>query len=387
MRLRRFFLLLLPALSINCSSFPVLDPDNARVCPYPWPEDIYPCICQTNEKFQVFLTCNMEKDVDKPHRNEEDQISKLHQAFQCNNEIFSFEINLNGHKWNIDISSENVGKFKMSYFSLINYSSIYGFVQPGAFSLSQESLVGVKIQSSRGGYHWSRNSINTGAFSDLHSLTSLTIDQGFKEIRSESFTNLPNLKELTLSGFSCSIPKRAFYNMENLKQIKLEGSRISSIETKAFEHLPSLEHLDLSYLGIRTLKNDFFYNLPKLTSLDLSGNKYLEYIGTALENASVNIYVNLTKTDITTISETSFKVFFENVLQNNGEARIDMEWVRCLCDIKWLLISKMDVSLILKNIKCPDGKYINEVDLDFLERLCPRNSCPEYNPDYSRKGN
>ena len=91
MRLRRFFLLLLAALSVDCSSFPALDLENARVCPYPWPEDISPCICRTNEKFQVFLTCNMKENVESD-RNEEDQISKLHQAFQCNNEIFSLAL-------------------------------------------------------------------------------------------------------------------------------------------------------------------------------------------------------------------------------------------------------------------------------------------------------
>ena len=74
-----------------------------------------------------------------------------------------------------------------------------------------------------------------------------------------------------------------------------------------------------------------------------------------------NINVNLKRTKITTISETSFKVFFENILQNNGEGRIDMERLRCSCDIKWLLVSKMDVSHILNNIKCPDGKSIIEV--------------------------
>jgi len=330
----------------------------------------------------------MQEDVGAD-RNEEDQISKLHKAFQCNNEIFSFDINLNGNAWNKDISSENVGKFKMSYFRLSNYSYITGDVYPGAFSRSQESLVGVKIQRNKDRpvdsyYRW--NGIETGAFSDLHVLTSLTIDEGFRTIAPESFSNLPNLKELTLRGFSDRIQKRTFYNMKNLKEIKLERSEFWSIETKAFEQLPSLEHLDLSHLGIKTLENDAFYDLPELTSLDLSGNNNLEYIGTVLETASANIYVNLTMTKITTISETSFKVFFENILKNNGDGRIDMERLRCSCDIKWLLVSKMDVSRILNNIKCPDGKYIKEVDLEFLERLCPTNSCPQYNPDVSRKG-
>ena len=63
------------------------------------------------------------------------------------------------------------------------------------------------------------------------------------------------------------------------------------------------------------------------------------------------------------MSETSFKVFFENILKNNGEGRIDMESLRCSCDIKWLLASKMDVSNILGNIKCSDGKNINEVSI------------------------
>ena len=361
----RFFLLLLPALSIDCLSFPQLDEENARVCPYPWPEDIAPCVCQTNEKFQVFLTCDMWEDV--TDRNGKDPISKLYQAFQCNNEIFSFDINLNGHAWKIDISKENVGKFKMSYFSLSNYASIDGYVKPGTFSLSQESLMGVRIQkiNDKKDHYYHDSGIKTGAFSDLDALTSITIE-GFKTINQEAFSNLPNLKELTLSGLAGSIPKRAFYNMKNLKEITFEKSTIGwSIETNAFEDLPSLEHLDLSNLGIRSIEPDAFSNLPRLNYLDLSNNQYLKYIGNSLATASANMYVNLTKTKVTTISENSFKVFFENILENNGEGRIEMERLRCSCDMKWLLVSKLDVSSILGNMKCSDGKYINEVSKQF----------------------
>jgi len=386
---RWFLLLLLPALSVDCSSFPQLDQETARVCPYPWPEDIAPCVCQTNDKFQIFLTCNMRHDLhSETYRSGEDDISKLHQNFQCNDEIFSFHINLNGHSWERDISEKNVGKFKISYFSLSNYSSIDGFFKPGGFSLSKESLVGVKIQknndkSTKRSYF--QNGIGSGAFFDLPSLTSLTIDEGFEKIHSEAFSNLPSLKKLTLRGLSGSIPKRAFYNMKNLKEMKLKDSEIWKIGSKAFEDLPSLEYLNLSNLGISTLQDDAIYNLPRLKSLDLSSNP-LKYIGNVLETASVNMYVNLKMTGVTTISETSFKVFFENILKNNGEGRVDMERLRCSCDIKWLLVSKIDVSNILGNIKCSDGKSINEVDLEYLERLCPQDSCPQYSPDFSRKG-
>merc|ERR1712179_239821 len=125
---RRFLFLLLPALPIHGSSFPELDMENTRVCPYPWPENIYPCVCRENEKFQVFVTCNINSNVDKFQF--QDQITILEQAFRCNNEIFSLDINLNGYIWGKDISAENVGRSKMSYFRLSNFSSIEGFVKP-----------------------------------------------------------------------------------------------------------------------------------------------------------------------------------------------------------------------------------------------------------------
>ena len=98
--------------------------------------------------------------------------------------------------------------------------------------------MGVKIQKNNGVWRKSkyhRSGIDSGAFYDLPSLTSLTIDEGFKKIHSEAFSNLPNLKELTLCGLSSGIPKRAFYNMKNLKEIKFEYSEIWTIGSKAFD--------------------------------------------------------------------------------------------------------------------------------------------------------
>ena len=66
--------------------------------------------------------------------------------FQCRNEIYSVDFNLNGKRaWKANISAETIVKFKMTYFSISNYTYIEGYIQAGAFSLSQTSLEGINI--------------------------------------------------------------------------------------------------------------------------------------------------------------------------------------------------------------------------------------------------
>ena len=64
---------------------------------------------------------------------------------------------------------------------------------PGTFSLSRESLMGVRIQkiNDKKDHYYHDSGIKTGAFSDLNALTSITIE-GFKTIHQEAFYNLPN---------------------------------------------------------------------------------------------------------------------------------------------------------------------------------------------------
>ena len=96
-----------------------------------------------------------------------------------------------------------------------------------------------------------------------------------------------------------------------------------------------------------------------MVALDLTLNYYLQDIETVLENISPDALVNLTITGIETIPERSFRGFLENVIKNKRKGKIDLKpttgyykpMLKCLCDIKWLVNSKMDVSNILLNVK------------------------------------
>ena len=320
MEQRRFLFLLLPALTIHDSSFPQLDMEKARLCPYPWPEDISPCACWENEKFQVFVTCNMDRNISEEDDEDHNVIMLLKRAFRCNEEIFSLDINLNGYIWDHNITSENIGRFKMSYFSISNFSSIDGFVKPGAFSLSQETLLRLRIQKKEDNpsyysYMEHKSGVETGAFSDLRSLTSITID-GLEKIYPDAFSNLPNLRELTLSRH-----------------------------------------------GMETLLDVTSVNLPSLALLNLRNNKKMKHIGNLLSNLqNPDLVIDLRGNMIEELREEEFKPFLDNVFKGKGKGYIDLldNPLQCGCDTQWFVASRQKYQDMLRNAQCigpQDQKY------------------------------
>ena len=289
------------------SSFPSVDLEKAKDCPYPWPKNIYPCKCKENESFQVFLICNIMNDVT------ENWLIKLQDQFRCRNEIYSIDFNLNGKKaWKANISAETLGKFEMTYFSLSNFTYVEGYIEAGAFSRSQNSLKGIKIDrivnQEDSWEKWRENGVETGAFSNLHSLTSLTINNGFKDVRLGAFYNLASLTELTLSGHNKEI-----------------------------------------------FENDTMTNIPNLKKLNLRNNKNMRNIGNLFENLEThNLVVDLSGNNIEELQENQYKIFLDNVIENGGEGYIYLmnNPMQCGCDTLWYLTSYHDHPNILRNTQC-----------------------------------
>ena len=150
----------------------------------------------------------------------------------------------------------------------------------------------------------------------------------------------------------------------------LSAQKIIEIRPAAFTNLPSLKLLDLSsqdyydYYTIEKLEENIFFGTPQLTTLDLSKNNNLHQIGNELlKDASPDLLLNLTSTEVTQLDESSFKDFFENVVKNNGRGKIviSSHTLPCLCDVKWILQSKLDLLNILENTTCRDGNTLREV--------------------------
>ena len=165
-----------------------------------------------------------------------------------------------------------------------------------------------------------KNGVGTEAFSDLHSLTYLTINNGFKDVRSGAFSNLASLTELTLSGHNKEI-----------------------------------------------LENDTMKNIPNLKKLNLKNNKNMRGIANLLENLQTpNLVVDLSQNNIEELQGHQYRNFLENVTKNDGEGYIDLmnNPLQCGCDTIWYLSGYHDYPNILKNAQCVRSTLTEHQDND-----------------------
>ena len=225
---------------------------------------------------------------------------------------------MNGYDWD---DWELLGNFQLTYFNLVNFTLAGSYLHSGAFYGSASSLVGVNIAKKENvhtDYH-QRIQIQNGAFSNLSTLTSISIGLDVLSIGKQAFSNLPSLKILDLKRSTINgISNEAFSNLPQLKDWDLSNLKLKYIGPKAFYNIPGMKELNLKGNDIRTIGEGILSGTPFLINIDLRGNTRLTNIGTLLENLSPNISVNLRETDIKVLPKNSFKIFIENVINSNG---------------------------------------------------------------------
>ena len=147
--------------------------DNMKTCPFPMADDIYPCTCKLNDHLQVFLSCNINQDMDSI------LLKRLNAAFACKKDIHVFDVNLNWHNWDTDFSPKLLGQFKISYFNIFNFSSINGDIKDGAFNGSSFSLTEFNIATSE--KESTKRVVESGAFSKIQTLKKVSLFWNYKK--------------------------------------------------------------------------------------------------------------------------------------------------------------------------------------------------------------
>ena len=117
--------------------------------------------------------------------------------------------------------------------------------------------------------------IESGAFRDCESLTSIEIPYGVKEIGDEAFDGCVNLQAIVLPNSVSKIGERAFSGCWSLRSIEIPDELIV-IEDDVFEDC------DLQSVTIKTLEND-----PNLSY------KNIQFILQALSEISKPLEINL----------------------------------------------------------------------------------------------
>ncbi|KAL7721836.1 Leucine rich repeat containing protein BspA family protein [Entamoeba marina] len=111
--------------------------------------------------------------------------------------------------------------------------------------------------------------IGSYAFSNCHSLTSLTLSSTIDVLGENCFNDCIFLSRIELSPRLISIPKECFYGCKMLKIINMDHCCLTTIEESAFNNCLSLESIVLP-LKVIKLGRDCFANCSKLQSIQFN---------------------------------------------------------------------------------------------------------------------
>jgi len=345
-----------------------------KECPFPPAYIIDPCKCFADERYRTYLVCNLERKMDA------DFLSNLIDSFGCKNEIFSFEVNLNGFAWETDFSKNNFGRLQITKFILEN-AALVSNIQAGALTSSTNSIREFTIAEST--YGSPINIVRSGAFENLDNLQIVELGNHFSQIENGAFANLLKLKEIRISKSTISVlQSQAFQNI-GITKIDLSEQLLDRIQSKTFSNLQNITKIDLSSNMLSSISEDAFMTLPTLTNLDLSNNSLCRLGGAITDLKNPDLVVNLSNNQIKYLIEKDFKPYIET-RKNKGYIDFTGNHFHCKCDFKWLSLTNFRWNDLLTNGTCSDGKTFDQVDAEILTKMCPDNDCDRYNEDLGR---
>ena len=267
------------------SALPLVSASDRKSCPFPTPSSILPCECHFDEKFRIFLTCNLTQDMDDVI------MMRLARGFGCKKEFFKFFVDLNGNDWTARFDEDTIGVFKMNHFHLVNFGKFVGNIKANSFNGSRNSIKEIIIDSSEKELTATRQ-IETNAFSQLTTLKKISLGNSFSVLQSHAFSQLKVLE--TIEFDPATVTKIASYGFNELKSLRvldLGNQSITTIEKEAFKLLPNLTELKLNDNYLRQILDDTI--LPdngvdsSLVTLDLSHNSELCRIGNMLRYQNI----------------------------------------------------------------------------------------------------
>ena len=269
-------------------------------CPYPLAEDVEPCICTVDEQYRMVLTCKFNTDFT------EESFQKITDAFDCNREIYAFEIDLDSfydHSFYPQLNKENLGKLNITNFSLKNAVLKQQLFGEGAFEGSVGSISNITVEGMKSanvntsidlGTHVLHSACPTLQSLKLESVsqlssTTLTWSPRLVEVSLKQATfpilpssmfsteNVPNIKSIEIGVLdTLNLQTDAFRDLESLTNLEISATKIDIIQSYAFNNLPNLKSLEMKGINIVRIEEDAFKNLTSLESFEISNSEIKE---------------------------------------------------------------------------------------------------------------
>lgn len=221
-----------------------------------------------------------------------------------------------------------------------------------------------------------------------------------KVLKRSDFFNFSCLRHLALtSNRLTEVNDSTFFELTKLKFLRLNKNHISKLHINAFKGLHELSILDVSEnkivklvsgvfdnLGspgimlklnknnIKKIPNNLFKKLPQISSLYLSDNKIHELADRAFFGLTINVLLDLTNNNITSIQLSTFKNFKITVLYLNQNP------LHCDCDLYKSFSSLWNIGTFIFG-QCVSPSLVKQKSISFLtankELVC--NGC-DLNP-------
>merc|ERR1712013_127448 len=387
------------------------------LCPYPLAEDIEPCVCQVDEEYRMILTCHF-----RGHFMQE-SFQNITGAFDYNNNIFSFDINLNYNAFYPQLDKTNLGKLNITHFSLRDFYLDKNLFGEGAFSGSAGSITNITILSSGAQIDLTNNvlhpacptlkylniehayglsstvltlspkleeiSFTQGPFQGLppslfssqivpnvQSITVGVLENGVLNIQTDTFKNLEKLTNLEIPTNILNVEEDSFKDLLSLEAIEISRSSMENLP-RIFTNSPSLTSFYITKSRLKRIEENAFSGVPSLKILCLDDNQNLNHqgLGSSLHFiADPDAVISLRNTNVRNLDEFVFRPLLELFISAESSAGyIDMAGVSldCGCDVKWIIMDSRFKTSYFKYAMCTGGGYLADVDPILLEMMCP----------------
>jgi len=269
-------------------------------CPYPLAEFIEPCICELDENYRMILSCLFEDDF------AEESFNRVVDAFDYNNHIYSFTIDLYQYNYNYifypQLNAANLGKLNITNFSLKNAKISDNLFGEGLFDGSTGSIQNITLERIQTASQ-TDGSINLGSHV-LHpacpTLQSLKLER-VVQLSSTSLIHSPNLEVVSLTNSMFPIIPSSLFTPENVpgvRSIAIGVQEDLSLQTDAFRDLSSLTSLEIYATNIDIIQSYSLSNLPRLESLQLSNINIVRIEEDAFEDLTSLKALVITGSDI-----------------------------------------------------------------------------------------
>nr|XP_045608678.1 oplophorus-luciferin 2-monooxygenase non-catalytic subunit-like [Procambarus clarkii]XP_045608679.1 oplophorus-luciferin 2-monooxygenase non-catalytic subunit-like [Procambarus clarkii] len=339
---------------------PVQD-SNPREWPCPVDSDFYPCVCSTNEYFELFIDCSgvtTDKEL-------EDAFSLVQFPFK---HFKQFKIDHKGTPSQLTVIDGNTFA-DLTFEHVIISGTLLTQVADETFTNSQETLLTLDL---------SENKISQFPFEVIENylvLTQLILDDN--EFLELSPMTSASLQILSASGNE-NMALSSIDNLPKLKEIYFARIKLQNIEPNYFNALNFLTQLDLQQNELTDL-NEFTIATPSKTlkTINLDSNLIETIHHDTFHGLVPYAEVSMRNNSIVDLTNTTWAHLFTQIVPN-GILDLADNPLRCGCDIAWIMFSpsQVDLQIITDTSKCTSGEQLIYLDLAYF---CDR--CAHANPD------